>query len=89
MNVTDAFVSVQRNKYIVCFMTNNTPSVLHKTKYNSWCDETIRSLRSWATDRSSHDVLHLLAATEDDLRMNAEYIRLADKHIIVEEVKRA
>ena len=68
-------------------MTNNTPSVLHiKQNTTVGATKAIRSLRSWAYETfKSRDVLHLVCmATEDDLRTNAEYIRLADEYIIVE-----
>ena len=48
--------------------------------------KAIRSLRLWEFETfRTHDVLHLVCmATEDDLKANAEYIRLADEFIIVE-----
>jgi biotin carboxylase len=48
--------------------------------------KAIRSLRLWAYETfRAHDVLHLVCmATEDDLKANAEYIRLADEFITVE-----
>ena len=46
----------------------------------------IRSLRLWEYETfRTHDVLHIVCmATEDDLRANAEYIRLADEFVTVE-----
>ena len=48
--------------------------------------KAIRSLRLWEYETfRTHDVLHVVAmATEDDLKANAEYIRLADEFITVE-----
>ena len=48
--------------------------------------KAIRSLRLWEYETfRTHDVLHVVCmATEDDLRANAEYIRLADEFITVE-----
>lgn len=59
---------------------------MHKITTTVGATKAIRSLRSWAYETfNSHDVLHLVCmATEDDLRTNAEYIRLADEYIIVE-----
>ena len=77
----------EKQIYRMCIMTNNTPSVLHiKQNTTVGATKAIRSLRSWAYETfKSRDVLHLVCmATEDDLRTNAEYIRLADEYIIVE-----
>ena len=77
----------EKQIYRMCIMTNITPSVLHiKQNTTVGATKAIRSLRSWAYETfKSHDVLHLVCmATEDDLRTNAEYIRLADEYIIVE-----
>ena len=59
---------------------------MYKITITVGATKAIRSLRSWAYETfKSHDVLHLVCmATEDDLRTNAEYIRLADEYIIVE-----
>ena len=48
--------------------------------------KAIRSLRLWEYETfRTHDVLHVVCmATEDDLKANAEYIRLADEFIVVE-----
>ena len=48
--------------------------------------KAIRSLRLWEYETfRTHDVLHIVCmATDDDLRANAEYIRLADEFISVE-----
>ena len=48
--------------------------------------KAIRSLRLWEYETfRTHDVLHVVCmATEDDLKANAEYIRLADEFITVE-----
>ena len=48
--------------------------------------KAIRSLRLWEYETfRTHDVLHVVCmATEDDLKANAEYIRLADEFVVVE-----
>jgi acetyl-CoA carboxylase/biotin carboxylase 2 len=68
------------------------PSHLPHTRYATLAQPTvgavkaIRSLRLWEYETfKTHDVLHVVCmATEDDLRTNAEYIRLADEFITVE-----
>ena len=48
--------------------------------------KAIRSLRLWEFETfRTHDILHIVCmATEDDVKANAEYIRLADEFITVE-----
>jgi acetyl-CoA carboxylase/biotin carboxylase 1 len=48
--------------------------------------KAIRSLRLWEYETfRTHDILHIVCmATEDDLKANAEYIRLADEFVTVE-----
>jgi acetyl-CoA carboxylase/biotin carboxylase 1 len=48
--------------------------------------KAIRSLRLWEYETfRTHDILHIVCmATEDDVKANAEYIRLADEFITVE-----
>ena len=47
--------------------------------------KAIRSLRLWEYETfRTHDILHIVCmATEDDLKANAEYIRLADEFVTV------
>ena len=48
--------------------------------------KAIRSLRLWEYETfRTHEILHIVCmATEDDVKANAEYIRLADEFITVE-----
>ena len=48
--------------------------------------KAIRSLRLWEYETfRTHDILHIVCmATDDDVKANAEYIRLADEFITVE-----